>query len=133
MVANIILSRFLERFPTLKICSVESGAGWVPFLLEGLEYQMNEAAMEFEVSPIEIFRRQIYVCSWFERRNIVDTARQIGVDNLMFETDFPHPTCLYPGSFDYMDEAIRGFTADERRKIFGGNAERVYNLDLSQA
>lgn len=133
VLANIILTRMLDRFPTLKIVSVESGAGWVPFFLEALEYQMNEADMRYEATPAEIFRRQIYICSWFERRNLASTARQIGIDNLMFETDFPHPTCLYPDPLDHMSEALEAMTPEERAKVFGSNAERVYNLDLSAA
>ncbi len=129
VIANILLSRFLERHPTLKIVSVESGAGWVPFMLEGLDYQMAEAyGVEPKVSMEDIFRRQIYACSWFERKNIVQTMRQIGADNLMFETDFPHPTCLYPDALDYMTTALAEMTADERHKVFGGNAVKIYNL-----
>ena len=133
VLANIFLSQFLERWPTLKICSVESGAGWVPFLLEGLEYQMVEAGMKLKHSPTEIFQRQIYVCSWFERKNFATTVRQIGTENVLFETDFPHPTCLYPETIEYMAEPIAEMTQDERQKVFGGNAERIYNLDLSAA
>ncbi|WP_016746180.1 amidohydrolase family protein [Rhizorhabdus wittichii] len=133
VLANILLTRVLERFPALKIVSVESGAGWVPFFLEALEYQMREAAMDYRDSPKDVFRRQIYICSWFERDDIVHTARKIGIDNLMFETDFPHPTCLYPDSFHYMEGAIGAMTPQERGKIFGGNAQRIYNLDLSRA
>lgn len=129
VLTNILLSRFLERYPTLKIVSVESGAGWVPFMLEGLDYQMMEAGVDLKESMSEIFRRQIYACSWFERKNIVNTMRQIGVDNLLFETDFPHPTCLYPDPLDYMTEALAQMTDDERSKVFGGNAQKIYNLD----
>jgi len=131
VMANIILSQFLENYPELKIVSVESGAGWVPFFLEALEYQMNEAAMDYKFTPKEIFQRQIYACTWFERQNVVDTLRQVGVNNIMFETDFPHPTCLYPSPLNYVSEAVSAMTGDERRKMFSSNAERVYNLDLS--
>jgi predicted TIM-barrel fold metal-dependent hydrolase len=131
VMANIILSRFLENFPDLKIVSVESGAGWIPFFLEAIQYQANEAALEFVVSPQEIFKRQIYACSWFERQNIVETARQIGFENLLFETDFPHPTCLYPDSFEYMTPALQAMTEIERFKMFSGNAQKLYNVDLS--
>lgn len=132
VVANIILSRMLERFPRLKIVSVESGAGWVPYILEALEYQMYEAGMKSDLTPREIFQRQIYCCTWFERRNIVDTLRQIGIDNVMFETDFPHPTCLYPSPIGYMADAIAKMDNVERRKFFGENARKLYNLELPQ-
>lgn len=132
VMANIILSGFLERHPSLKIVSVESGVGWLPFFLEALEYQMHEAGMRLELSPREIFARQIYACCWFERRSLVQTVRSIGADNLMFETDFPHPTCLYPGAMDYMRATIEELTEVERRKVFSENAQKLYHLDLSQ-
>lgn len=133
VLANFMFSRTLERLPALKIVSVEGGAGWVPFFLEAIEYQMNEAGMEFSESPADMFKRQIYTCSWLERKNIVQTARQIGVDNLLFETDFPHPTCLYPDGWEYLRNALSGFTYEERKKVFSDNAISVYNLDLSNA
>jgi predicted TIM-barrel fold metal-dependent hydrolase len=133
VLANILLSRFLERYPTLKIVSVESGAGWVPFMLEGLEYQMAEAGVELKESMADIFRRQIYACVWFEKKNIVKTIRQVGAGNVLFETDFPHPTCLYPDALNYMTTALAEMTEDERGKVMGGNARGLYNLDLSAA
>jgi predicted TIM-barrel fold metal-dependent hydrolase len=128
VLTNMILSRFLERFPRLKIVSVESGVGWLPFLMEALEYQMQEANIKFEIRPIDLFRRQIYGCSWFEKRNIVETTRALGVDNVLFETDFPHPTCLYPDVLEHAAASAAGFTEEERRKVFGGNAIKLYNL-----
>jgi hypothetical protein len=62
----------------------------------------------------EIFERQIYGCTWFERESIVDDARRLGINNIMFETDFPHPTCLYPGALNYLAEATSRFTPEER-------------------
>jgi predicted TIM-barrel fold metal-dependent hydrolase len=127
---NILLDGFLDRFPELKIVSVESGIGWVPFLLEALAYQSVECAIDHPMSVQERFRRNIYVCSWFERKDYVHNVRSIGVDNVMFETDFPHPTCLYPDPMQYLSDPLAELTFDERRKVLGGNAERIYNLDL---
>jgi predicted TIM-barrel fold metal-dependent hydrolase len=131
VMGNILASRFLEKWPDLKIVSVESGAGWVPYLLEALEYMSVEAGLKYDVSPAEVFRRQIYACTFFERKNFVDTVRQIGADNIMFETDFPHPACLYPDGLDYMVDAIAALTPEERFKIFSGNAAKLYNIDIS--
>ena len=127
---NILLSLFLERFPTLKIVSVESGVGWLPFVLEAIEYEMNETGIKYKVPPFEVFRRQIYGCSWFEKRNFVANTRMLGVNNVMFETDFPHPTCLYPDALQYIGAAAGEFTPEERAKVFGGNAARVYNIPI---
>jgi predicted TIM-barrel fold metal-dependent hydrolase len=127
---NIFISRWLERFPKLKLVSVESGVGWIPFMLEAVEYQMREAHTDFKVSPTEIFQRQIYACGWFERKHLVEDARRIGIGNVMFQTDFPHPVCLYPDALGYMENAAEGFTPEERRKVFGGNAANVYRIDV---
>ena len=56
--------------------------------------------------------------------------RRVGADNIMFETDFPHPACLYPDGLDYMVDAIAGLTEEERFKIFSGNAARLYKIDI---
>ena len=130
VMGNILMSRFLERHPGLKIVSVESGAGWVPYLIEALEHMSRESNLEYKVPLLEIFRRQIYVCTFFERRNLVDTVHQVGVDNVMFETDYPHPACLFPDGLDHVTDAVADLTAEERFKIFSGNAAKVYNIDI---
>jgi len=131
VMSNILMSRFLERHPKLKVVSVESGAGWIPYMLETLEYMSVEADIHYDVPPSEVFKRQIYACTFFERRNFVETVRQVGADNIMFETDFPHPSCLYPDGLGYMADAIAQLTEEERFKIFSGNAAKVYNIDIS--
>jgi predicted TIM-barrel fold metal-dependent hydrolase len=110
--------------------SVESGAGWIPYLLEALEYMSVEAGLDYDVPPSEIFRRQIFACTFVERVNFPQTVRQVGADNIMFETDFPHPACLFPDGLDYMVDAIAELTPEERFKIFSGNAAKLYNIDI---
>jgi predicted TIM-barrel fold metal-dependent hydrolase len=131
VMGNMLASRFLEKWPELKFVSVESGAGWIPYLLEALEYMSVEAGLDYDIAPREVFKRQIYACTFFERANFAKTVRQVGADNIMFETDFPHPACLYPDGLDYMVDAIAELTPEERFKIFSGNAAKVYNIDIS--
>jgi predicted TIM-barrel fold metal-dependent hydrolase len=133
VLTNLILSGVCERFPTLKIVSVESGVGWIPFVLEALHYEMDETKTAYTATPKEIFQRQIYGCTWFERESIVDDARRLGIDNVLFETDFPHPTCLYPGALNFLADATSRFTPEERIKVLGANAARVYNLPPAAA
>jgi len=130
VMGTIIASRFLEKFPDLKIVSVESGVGWIPYLLEALEYMSVEAGLDYKNSPTEVFRRQIYACSFFEKKNFISTVRQVGADNIMFETDFPHPACLYPDGLDYLVDVIAELTPEERAKIFSLNAAKLYNIDV---
>src|SRR5262249_40082911 len=89
VVVNIICSGILDRFPELKIVSVESGAGWVPFILEALDYEMSENAPQLRerlsLSPTEFFRRQIYATTWFERTNLAQLVAPLGEDSIMLD------------------------------------------------
>ncbi len=83
VVVNIICSGMLDRFPDLKIVSVESGAGWIPFILEALDYEMDENAPSAKANlallPSEYFKRQIYATTWFEHKNLaslIDSRRR---------------------------------------------------------
>jgi predicted TIM-barrel fold metal-dependent hydrolase len=132
VMGNILASKMLERFPTLKMVSVESGIGWIPFLLEALPYNLQQSNVTELTTPVaEVFRRQMYACTFFEREGFADNVRKVGVDNVMWETDFPHPACIYPDGLEYMAEALVELTPEERFKIFSGNAAKVYNIPIS--
>lgn len=119
--------------------SVESGIGWIPFVLEAMDYQFQgnsvaEEHPEFEMLPSQYFARNVYACYWFEQtapRRLID---KIGVDNVLFETDFPHPTSLYG---DEVHARIKGGLSDceesVRRKILWSNAEKLYKVEAPTA
>ena len=123
--------------PTLQFVSVESGVGWIPFLLEALDYQFGEmtpGSMDnLSMTPSEYFRRQIHGCFWFERTGIAEAIESVGADHLMFETDFPHPTCVYPDGLEYADAALAGVGDAEVAGIMGLNAARLYNIAVPKA
>ena len=68
------------------------------------------------MAPSQYFRRQIHACFWFERQGIAEFVAALGHEHLMFETDFPHPTCTFPDSFDYAAEALAGAPRDGSRR-----------------
>ena len=133
--SDLLLCGVLARYPDIKFVSVESGIGWIPFVLEALDYQFigNRVAEErpdLDMLPSEYFARNVYGCYWFEQtapRRLLD---KVGVDNILFETDFPHPTSLFG---DEVHERIRTGLAecddDVKRKILWTNAERLYKVE----
>jgi predicted TIM-barrel fold metal-dependent hydrolase len=130
-ITNLIFSGLLDRFPRLNFVSVESGVGWLPFLLESLDYQYEENGVtDLELKPSEYFQRQIYGSYWFEK-NPSDAIARLGEDNLMFETDFPHATCLYPGVREQMRASVEGLEPRVQRKLLYETAARIYNLPLA--
>lgn len=131
VIGNLIYSGLCERHPNLNFVSAESGIGWIPFLLEALDYQATENNVDhLSMKPSEYFHRQIYSCFWFESRDLIHDLDKVGIDRCMFETDFPHPTCLYPDPLTQIAEALSPLDYEDRAKILGGTAARIYNLDI---
>ncbi len=134
VVGNMIYSGEPERFPDVKFVSVESGVGWLPFFLEVLDHQMAETApnelAELSMLPSEYFRRQFYGCFWFERSTVRPTLEYVGAQSLMFETDFPHPTCLYPRDDHDLAKALEGIPHADIERIMSLNAAELYRINI---
>ena len=134
VVVNLILSGMFDRHPDLKMVSVESGCGWIPFILEALDYEMSENApadlARLEKMPSEYFRSNLYATFWFEknRNRLPDLIEAVGEDSILFETDFPHPTCLYPHPLQTVEAKMATLSPEVRRKILGENARQLYRL-----
>jgi predicted TIM-barrel fold metal-dependent hydrolase len=130
--ANLVFSGLFDRYPKLKLVSVESGLGWVPFSMEYWDYMAAEGKFEkefhMERRPSEYMKSNIYTSFWFERKNVARDVKMVGVDNVMFETDFPHPQCLWP--LDDVASAFAGLEEAEIAKVLSGNAIRLYKLPV---
>ena len=83
-----------------------------------------------ELRPTEYFRRQIYASFWFEKQSVAHAIDKLGDDNIMFETDFPHPTCLYPEVRGHVEASLGDLSETTQRKILYVTASRVYNLPV---
>ena len=137
-IVELIMGRICHRFPTLKFVSVESGIGFVPYLLEALQWQFLNSNMNREypdmLLPSDYFRRQIYGTFWFER-DIADLAH-LYPDNFMFETDYPHASSLTPaeslpyvaGPHETIATNLGALPEDLVIKLVEKNACGVYQL-----
>lgn len=132
VIINLIFSGLLERYPRLNFVSVESGIGWLPFLLEAMDYHFDELVPDeregLTMRPSEYFRRQIYASFWFEDFGPRTAIQKIGEDSIMFETDFPHPTCLYPGVREHLTDVLADVDDSVRWKVLHDTAARIYGL-----
>jgi predicted TIM-barrel fold metal-dependent hydrolase len=131
---DLLFSGVLPRFPSLKFLSVESGIGFIPFVLEACDYtfeygKVRQTNPEFELKPSEYFARQVYGCYIFEEFAPRELMDSIGVDNILFETDYPHPVCLYGHVREKIDAALGDATPEARRKVLFENAAKLYKLD----
>jgi uncharacterized protein len=134
LLLNSAYSGMFDRHPNLKMVSVESGIGWVPFMLEAMDYELEENAPKWfhqlQKLPSEYFRDNWYATFWFEtgRGDLQHLIDNVGEDNIMFETDFPHPTCLHPSPLELVREKIATLRPETQRKVMGGNAAALYRI-----
>jgi predicted TIM-barrel fold metal-dependent hydrolase len=137
--ADLIMGGICHRFPKLKLVSVESGIGWIPFVLESLDWQwinngVNKEHPEYELLPSEYFRRQIYASFWFEEK-LIRPALELFPNNILYETDYPHPTCQAPGPASagthprlYADRVLAGVPEATLRKVLHDSAAALYGI-----
>jgi predicted TIM-barrel fold metal-dependent hydrolase len=131
---DLISSGALVRFPDLKFVSVESGIGWIPFTLEAADWSWLGSARPGRVPqpddllPSDLFKRQVYCTYWFEHVAPTHLLDVIPIDNILFETDFPHTTCLYGNVWETIDRGLANATPEAREKILWGNAARIYKI-----
>jgi uncharacterized protein len=136
IIANLCMSNLFDRYPDLKIVSAESGIGWVPFLLEALEYQLDEMVSELDEithaqrRPTEYFRDHIYVMFWFERSGPEKLIADVGSRNILVETDVPHSTCLYPGPMEHFEKVLAKIPTTQVRHILQENAAGLYGITI---
>ena len=133
----LLTSGLCERFAELDFVSVESGFGYVPFLLDALDWQWQGLGARERyperMLPSDYFRRQVYTMFWFEKDSLELLHKYD--DNVMFETDFPHPTSLHPGPASYSPSPAEIIRRDTEivgegvmRKVLQDNASRVYHV-----
>jgi uncharacterized protein len=126
-----VLTAVLERFPDLKLVFVEPGVGWVAWWLYIVDDLAARQGYEFpglKKAPSEYFRQNISV-TFIDEPDVIKYAHDIiGVQNVLWSSDYPHPVTSWPRSQAIAEEVTQGVTDEERRLILSGNAERVWNL-----
>ena len=134
--ADIIFSGIFERYPKLHIGSVEQEISWVPHFLNRLDYTYTQRLKEFrgeyrfkgDMLPSDFFHSNVFLGFQEDALGVRD-RHIIGVDNLQWGADYPHPESTFPRSRQILEEILVDCTEEEKAKIAGGNAARVYNLN----
>lgn len=120
----LICHGVFERFPNVRVASVENGAHWLPPLLQRLERVYGQMPGYFKQHPVEQFRKHIFVVPFYED-NIRELAELIPVERILFGSDYPHPEGL-PHPLDYVSEFSILPQADVR-KVMSGNLQGLLN------
>jgi predicted TIM-barrel fold metal-dependent hydrolase len=131
VIANWIVGGVFERFPGLKVVLVEAGLGWIPFFLGRLDTMKHRHGWDHYdmLKELPSSYWQSNMAATFEEDTFGVAQRHIlGVDNLLWATDYPHPDSTWPDSQKVLDTHFSDVPIEEARQIIGGNASRLYRL-----
>jgi predicted TIM-barrel fold metal-dependent hydrolase len=128
---DLLLSPVFHTFPRLRVALSEGGIGWMPWLLERTDYTWERhrwyTGVNTDVRPSDLFRDHVFGCFIADEAG-VEVRHLIGVDNIMFEGDYPHSDSNFPASRKKLEGVLADVPDDEARKIAELNARRVFNF-----
>ena len=133
--SNMIYAGVFQRYPKLMVGSIEAELSWIPHFLDRLDYMYTQRAGRpgwYKISesmlPSQYFHRNVFVS--FQEDSLGIRLRDIiGVDKLQWGSDYPHHESTWPYSQRILDEILADCTEEEKAKIAGGNASKLYHLD----
>lgn len=128
---DLLLSPVFHKHRRLKVALSEGGIGWMPYVLERVDYTWERhrwyTGVNTDVRPSDLFRDHIFGCFIADEAGIA-VRNLIGIDNLMFESDYPHSDSNFPASREKLAAALQSVPDDDARKIAEDNARRVFNF-----
>jgi predicted TIM-barrel fold metal-dependent hydrolase len=136
-ICDMMFSGVFERYPALQVVVVEFELAWVPYLLNTMDYtyreRHEEAAYRFQdgLRPSDFFHRQVFL-SFQEDAVGIRLRDLIGVDRMMWGSDYPHSESTFPRSREILSQILAGVPPHERAKIVGQNAARLYHFDVQR-
>ena len=126
----MIAGGVLERFPGLRVAFLEANCSWVPYLLwrldEHYEHREHRVKISLPKKPSVYFKDQCFVAVEADEHQGVWVTSEIGDDNLVFSTDFPHEDSRFPNALDTFLKL--GFRAESYKKILWDNCKRLYKI-----
>jgi predicted TIM-barrel fold metal-dependent hydrolase len=136
---QLIFTGVFDRFPKLRIYWAENNIGWIPYFYQQMDqtYRVNCNWAEellglpkLKKLPSEYLREHAY---WgvFDDPIGIELRHMVGVDKIMWSTDFPHIVTRWPKSRELVEEQFAGVPEDERRKMLAGNAVKFFHLDAA--
>jgi predicted TIM-barrel fold metal-dependent hydrolase len=128
VVSSIVGHGLATRFPKLRIMPVENGSAWVRPLVEKFQKVYDRSPKAFDEDPMVAFQRCVFIHPFHEEdpQGLIDL---IGIDNVMFGSDYPHAEGMYdPVSF--VDQ-LEGLSEDDKAKVMGGNLARIMKVGVA--
>ncbi|QHE73293.1 amidohydrolase family protein [Rhodococcus sp. WAY2] len=132
---NWLWSGAPSRHPDLKIMMAEGGIGWVPMMIDRLNYMADHAGLAWlgdwndELSPAEVLTRNFYH-AMFSDPSSIEARHIIGLEHITIEADYPHADGTWPDTQPHFDDLLRDLPEHDRNLIAYGNAARLFRHPL---
>jgi predicted TIM-barrel fold metal-dependent hydrolase len=124
----LIFSGVLDRFPKLQIVSAENNVGWIPYFLQRMDrFAERSRDLGIKLKPSEYFARQMWATYIFDYVG-VQSRQFIGVDRMMWSSDYPHQASSWPHSQEVVARDFKDASAEDIFKITRGNVARLYGF-----
>ena len=131
---EVILSGVFDRFPNLKIGVAEHELSWVPYYLERVNFSYNDRAagrggyrLKGDTLPSDVFHSNCFV-DFQEDALGIKNRDIIGVDNILWGSDYPHAEGTWPKSQEFIEKTLAECSEEEKIKLISGNAARIYGI-----
>lgn len=136
VLATLLFSGILRKWPKLRFISAESGIGWLPYFIERCDYTHRKhqfwTGTKIDVTPSDLFRQSLYA-NFISDRQGVEQRHAIGIDNIMLGTDYPHTDSSWPDTQNIIKEQMGDIADEDRAKICALNAVKLFGLDHQPA
>ena len=128
-IGAVIYGGALERYDRCRVVIGEAGIGWIPYVLERMDYEWEDQFrdLELKMKPSQYWYRQMYA-TFQQDQTGLDMIERVGVDNVMWGSDFPHPDGVWPDSQEFLRKQLAHLSADVRRKLVYDNAVTLYGF-----
>lgn len=134
--ADIVCGGVLDRYPELRLVSCEHEVSWLPYFM----FRLDQIQKDFSyILGVNLKKK----ASEYLRENLWSTViddpfalsvrYSVGVDRIMWSSDFPHPRCVYLNTREMVEELFKDLPAKEKQKIISDNAIKLYRLTVDKA
>jgi predicted TIM-barrel fold metal-dependent hydrolase len=129
---EVIFGGVLETYPDVKLVIGESGIGWIPYVLEHMDFEWEEQFKDLtlKMKPSDYWHRQCKAT--YQSDNVgLRLLDVLGEENVMWGSDFPHPDGVWPDSQDFLEREVGHLPEATRRKVICENAANLYGFPLN--
>jgi predicted TIM-barrel fold metal-dependent hydrolase len=129
ILTDLMGAAVFERFPNIRVVFGESGIGWIPYVIDRMDFEYQDQYQDLKLKklPSEYWRNQCRATFQYDRVG-TKLIEDMGVETLMWGSDFPHPDGVWPESKKYIDEQFAHLPAETTYKMTCENAGKFYGL-----